>query len=267
MNFQANQIHFHFGLGKPVRILQLTDVHISLADERNPDMIEYAAGRRNVFFKEANFPERDPLGYLEDAMEYSKNFDCTVITGDLVDFDTDACYEAAQKILAGKDYMYCAGNHEFTPRPGTDSYALRAEKLPKIQARFRGDLTFESRIVGGVNVIAAENGFVTWTEEQFEKLKFEVSRGLPILMFFHVPIADDMITLDRFIPNLKEKLGADDALIETSRKVMRYLGDEPLIKGFLTGHGHNNGLFQFCGKPCYMVGGLFKGIVGEITVD
>ena len=62
MNFDSNKIEHHLGLEKPVRILHLTDIHLSLADDRNENMIQYAAGRRNTFFKEGNFPERDPVG-------------------------------------------------------------------------------------------------------------------------------------------------------------------------------------------------------------
>jgi hypothetical protein len=33
MNLKSQKFHLHFGLEKPVRILQLTDVHLSLADD------------------------------------------------------------------------------------------------------------------------------------------------------------------------------------------------------------------------------------------
>lgn len=112
MNLKPNQIHLHFGLEKPIRILHLTDVHLSLSDERNnEDMIPYAAKRRDVFFREAEFPERDPVGYLKEAMDYAKEFDCTVFTGDVVDFNTYKNYDTVKEILAGKDYMFCPGNH------------------------------------------------------------------------------------------------------------------------------------------------------------
>jgi len=52
-----------------------------------------------------------------------------------------------------------------------------------------------------------------------------------------------------------------------TRAVMEYLAQEPLFKGFCGGHWHVNSFIDYVGKPCYVVGGLFKGIVGEITVD
>ena len=265
MNFDSNKIELHLGLEKPVRILHLTDIHLSLADERNENMIQYAAGRRNTFFKEGNFPERDPVGYLEDAMEYAKGFDCTVITGDMVDFVTYANYDMAGKILAGKDYLFCAGNHEFTPKPGTDSMELKRGSWDYIQSHFRGNMHIESRIVGGVNIIAADNGFRLWTKEQLDLIKGEVARGLPILIFCHVPIADDMMTTEG--KDSARKLGYTEEEILQSVETAQYLRDEPMIKAFFAGHGHHNQYWDFHGKPSYMTGGLFKGILGEITID
>ena len=268
MKLNPNRIEFHLGLKKPVKILHMTDVHLSLADERNENMIEYSAGRRNTFFKEGNFPERDPVGYLEDALEYAKDFDCTVFTGDVVDFNTYLNYDVAKKILAGHDYMFAAGNHEFTPKPGIDSYEIRANVQDYVQSHFRGDMYFESRIVGGVNIVTADNGFTTWTEKQYEQLKAEVAKGYPILLFTHVPIHPDLLRSDWYNrPNLIDKMGGNEEMIETSVKVMKYLAEEPLFVGFCGGHWHVNATIDFCGKPCYVVGGLFKGIVGEIYVD
>jgi len=265
--FQSNRVELHFGLEKPVKLLQLTDVHISLTDERNADMTERAAKRRDVFFREANFPDRDPVGYLQEAMEYAKNFDCTLITGDLVDFNTYRNYETVAEILAGKDYMFCSGNHEFTPNPGIDSYQLRADTLDYVQSHFRGDLFFESRIVGGVNVICADNGYHTWTEKQYEQLKAEVAKGLPIVLFCHVPLNKSMMDPNSYQRDETKKLYVTEEEAQTSAKVVRYLAEEPLFKAFFTGHGHHNDLFDFEGKPCYMTGGLFKGIVCEIFID
>ncbi len=116
-HLKSKVVNFHFGLKKPIRILHITDAHLSLADDVDGDeMKEYAARRRNVFFNEANFPERDPVGYLEEAMEYSKEFDCTVFTGDVLDCTSHANLETVKRVLAGKDYMFCAGNHEFCPK-------------------------------------------------------------------------------------------------------------------------------------------------------
>ena len=265
MNFQSNVTRLHFGLPKPIKILHITDVHLSLADDIDgDDMKEHAALRRNTFFKEGGFPERDPVGYLEDAMEYSKSFDCTVITGDVLDFTSHANCKMAKNILAGKDYMFCAGNHEFCPKVGIpDSFDRKSEIFDCIQSNFRGNMDFESRIVGGVNIIAIDNSYFIWTEEQFEKLKFEVSRGLPCVIFCHTPITHKHMRHD---PHHKD-LAVADEVVEFTRKVNDFIINEDTIKAVFAGHLHKNGEEDLGNKKGYVLGALFKGIVGEIIID
>ena len=161
MRLKPEAITLHIGLEKPIRILHFTDVHLSLADDIDGEgMKEHAMQRRHEFCREANYPERDPVGYFEEAMEYSKNFDCTVITGDVIDFISHANCQTAKSILAGRDYLFCAGNHEFCPKVGKpDSFERKEQMLEEIRSLFRGDMLFESRIVGGVNIIAIDNGY------------------------------------------------------------------------------------------------------------
>lgn len=265
MKFKSNQIHLHVGLQKPVRILHLTDVHISLADDLDGDDMKYhAMRRRKTFVEEAEYPERDPIGYLEDAMEYAKGFDCTVITGDVLDFTSHANCETAKRLLAGKDYLFCAGNHEFCPKVGVpDSFARKAEKFEDIQSLFRGDMAFESRIVGGVNVIAMDNSYFTWTADQFEKLRAEVARGLPCIVFCHCPLTAAHMRHEPHHPDLT----VSDEEVAFTRSVTQYIVEEPAIKAVFSGHYHNSATEVLGEKTGYILGGLFKGIVGEITID
>lgn len=265
MKFKSNRIELHFGLEKPIRILHLTDVHLSFADNVDgEEMKEHATHQRGIFVREAEYPERDPVGYLEEAMEYSKDFDCTVITGDVLDFMSHANCEMAKKLLAGKDYMFCAGNHEFCPRVGVpDSFERKESKMDEIQSIFRGNMVFESRIVGGVNVLTIDNSYFIWTEKQFEQLKAEVARGLPCILFCHVPLTCAHMNHNPSHPDL----GVSDEVIAFTHKVTEYIIEEPAIKAVFSGHYHNTSLEKLGDKTGYILGGLFKGIVGEILID
>ena len=264
MNLKSNITTLHLGLKKQVRILQLSDVHIALADDIDgEEMIARSARQRRIFFEEAGHPERDPIGYLQEAMEYARSFDCTVITGDVLDFNSHANRETVKKILAGKDYMFCAGNHEFCPRPGIDSFEIKAAAMDEVQDVFRGNMVFESRIVGGVNIIAIDNSYYVWTDEQFKKLKAEVERGYPCLLFCHSPL-----TCGNMQHNPTHSiLTVSEDVIGFTRKVTDYIVNEPAIKAVFSGHYHNNGTEQLGEKKGYILGGLFQGIVGEIIVN
>ena len=58
-----------------------------------------------------------------------------------------------------------------------------------------------------------------------------------------------------------------DEVIAFTRKVTQYIIDEPAIKAVFSGHLHMNGTEQLGEKTGYILGGLFKGIVGEILID
>ena len=275
MYLKPKQITVHAGLEHPVRILHLTDPHLSLANEQDAEqMKEKTAARRDVFFREAGFPERDPVGFLEEGIAYGARFDATVITGDVLDRITFGNLEAARGILAGKDYLFCPGNHEFVRAEYPELFSLKAEKRALLQTVFPGNLNFESRIAGGVNLIAADNSYYLWSEEQFELLKKEVSRGLPILLFCHSPLEDPMRTMQPgstrrvdVITAFVRQAGATDEMIKTSCRVVDYIAREPLIKATFAGHFHGTFEIPFGDKTTYILGGLFKGIVGEILVD
>ena len=276
-HLRTDTVNLHLGLKKPVRILQLTDVHISLADERDvekpllptvKDPLEFAAKRREIFFKEAaqrrqdayqetTGNQLDPIGYLQEAMEYSKEFDCTVITGDLIDFNSWANYDVAREILAGKDYLFTPGSHEFCP----NSFETKAKHMDAVQSVFRGNILFESRIVGGVNVVAMDNGYHMWTEEQMKLMKTEIARGLPILLFCHAPIRGE------YHPQ-GGGLQLSEDLLKLNLEFNQLLQDEPLIKAVFCGHMHTAKHYLGSSpKPCYIMPSLFTGVVGEIVID
>ena len=273
MFLKPHRIHLHFGLKKPVKILQITDAHFCLAHENDSyaDINVAIVGRRG-FNNEANYPERDPLGFFEEAMEYSKEFDCTVLTGDIINNMTKTNLEVCEKVLSGKNYMACFGNHEFCTldfteekgfRNNPDSFDRKNENMDMVQSYFHRNMVFDSRVVGEVNVITMDNGYFVWTKEQFELLKREVSRGLPILLFTHVPLTCSALHHN---PTHSD-LPVSEEEVEFTRSVTKYIIEEPLIKGIFSGHWHCNMTETLGEKTIHILGGLFKGIVGEIIID
>ena len=264
---KTRKTELHLGLQKPVRVLHLTDIHLSLADNADGDsMKRHARGRRAVFQGETNADDEAKLpGLLREAMEYGRQFDATVITGDVLDFVTHGNLAAAQEILAPYDSLFCAGNHEFTPRVGLpDRFSNRAAFYDRVQAAFRGDMTFESRVVGGVNLITMENGLYVWYPGQLEKLKREVARGYPCVIFCYVPLTSPELN------HTPEHTGleADEETIAMTRRLTRYIDETPQIQAVFAGHEHRNLTLALpSGKPCYVLGALFDGTVGEIVID
>lgn len=269
MYLQSKIIPLHLGLEQPIRILHLTDIHLSLADSEDSEaQNEWATRRRTVFFNEAKAPQRDPVSYFEESMAYSEEFDGTVITGDVLDGLGHSNLEEARRILKDKDYLFCVGNHEFCAMRSDAEKERRADVIKELKTVFRGNLSLEGRVVGGVNLVVADNSACYFTKEQFDRLKQEVAKGYPILLFTHCPLEDRMRPLDPEVHGKRIESGiATEEEIAVTYEMVEYIAQEPLIKATFGGHWHLDTELALGDKTTYVLAGLFKGIVGEIHID
>ena len=162
------------GLPAPLKLLHVTDSHITRGDP---------TGQQAWWFN------RDYEGCAEDyflmAMEYAKQNGLTVLhTGDLIDFQSEENFAFVDEHLQGVDYIYAAGNHDFynhVERPVEDDENKR-RKTPLYAPHIKSKLYFDSRILGGVNVVTLDNSYYTVKEDQLQALKKEVAKGYPVLL-------------------------------------------------------------------------------------
>ena len=262
---QIEKITLQIGLLQPLHIAHMTDVHLSLADERDPHLIKHAAQRASVFNDEAGGPPDPPAEYLKKALAYAgKHCALSVITGDMIDFMSEATLETARDLLEGHDYMFTAGNHEFCPKVGIpDSQARKHDVFLNVQKFFRGNMYFESRIVGGVNLITVDNGYYNYSAPQIDALKREIKRGLPILLFSHVPLSDRMIRLEA----QHKDLVPDEYMKEQNRRFLALVESTDLIKAEFAGHWHTSHKNTLpSGIPEFVTPGLFKGAFTHIEI-
>ena len=47
---------------------------------------------------------------------------------------------------------------------------------------------FNSRVVGGVNIVGIDNSYYRFADWQFWRLRREVAKGLPVVLAFHDPL-------------------------------------------------------------------------------
>ncbi len=239
------------GATAPFQILHLSDTHLTRADLRD--------GERKVKLAETRlpiFPEAEEV--LQAACDAAKQLQVPIVhTGDLIDFVSLANLEAAKKFTDENDCFMAAGNHEFSLYVGEakEDAAYRNQSLEAVQAAFKNDIRMSSRIIGGVNFVALDNGYYLFEEEQFEFLKQEAAKGLPMILLMHTPLYEHTLyekmmshspcayltgvpteLMKSYPPDRYEQQLAD----ETTLKVMEYINDQPLIKALITGHLHFN---------------------------
>ncbi len=242
----------HIGLEKPITILQISDTHLTLCDERDNARKAALAAHRATIFPEAE-------GYLNEAEVLVKQEGYLLVhTGDLIDFVSAANLDRAARFANACDVMMVAGNHEFSQYVGeaAEDAAYRAMSLDRVQAVYHNDIRFSSRVVGGVNLIGIDNGYYLFDKEQFDAFKCEVAKGLPILLFLHVPLYsealyDHCLAIGKTsayltaVPDEKMRDYPPERRIQqtadkVTREMVSYIKAEPLIHAVFAGHLHHD---------------------------
>jgi len=255
------------GLPEPLRLLHMTDTHVNLPGPGNPTEEAYTE-------------------HFAAAIEYAKAHGLFVIhTGDLTVYNTPENFAFAKKMLSEVDHITLIGNHDLTlpGKIGHNDPVMGAQVFPVVQSYFDHDLTFSSRIVGGVNFVSINNIHYRFKPEQMERLKAEASRGYPIILLLHIPLFDSeeaaiMAAKGRKFPHMltppekyrtiyEERNWARQCGDEATYDTVRYIGSEPAIRVIFAGHLHerHDGICD-CGKRQIITNGVFQGYVREITV-
>ncbi len=188
MKYLSNELNV--GAEKPFTLLHVSDTHLCLADDRDDERKIQLAAHRTTRFPEAE-------ATLAEIERVAKEKNLTIAhTGDLLDFVSWKNIDEAKRFCDEHDVFMAAGNHEFSLYVGeaVEDAAYRNQSLEKVQAAFKNDIRFSSRKINGVNLIAIDNGYYLFEQEQLDALKAEIALGLPIILFMHTPLyAEDLV--------------------------------------------------------------------------
>lgn len=271
------------GLEKPVRLLHVTDSHIAEAyDSEGEELVTHARARTAAF--EKGVPGRS-RNFFDKAREYVAGEGITMVhTGDLIDFLSEANFDFLDRAFEGIDSIYAAGNHDFCHFVGRAKEDLfyKRENMKKIAPHIKENLVFDSRVIGGVNIVTLDNTYYRITDGQTDMLRAEAAKGYPILLFMHVPLYVKGFAKERMKRDpcayvvaapreLLYKYPTDrfyqQAPDEATLRAVEYIKSEPLIKALFTGHCHenhsevlDNGVVQ------YITGAGYNGDAREIVV-
>ena len=256
-----NIIHtiVHVGATAPFTAIHASDTHLTYADMRD--------GQRKVdlvAWRLPGFPHAEAT--LAGLGKLSKELNAPILhTGDLIDYVSLANLEAVKAFTDTHDVYMATGNHEFSLYVGEakEDAAYRNQSLPAVQACFKNNIRMDSRIIGGVNFIALDNGYYTFEPEQFAFLKAEAEKGLPMVLMMHTPLYDPAlyeIMMGRcpcaYLAGVPEELTRcypEDRYIqqmadEVTLEIMEYIANEPLVKAILAGHIHANCETVYAGR-------------------
>lgn len=242
------------GLDKPLKVLHLSDNHLALCDERDNDRKMALAARKAA-------RKDEMLAYLNEEIAYGEeNCDLIVHTGDLIDFVSRANVDYARELLKNEKILFIAGNHEFSQYVGEAwedlSYKMNSYKSLNADGKGLGvNLLFTSRAVGGVNFVGIDDSYHQAEDWQTERLRMEVAKGLPVVLFMHAPLFEQRLydySIEFWNDGTAYLVGCDEEHLLTypeyaavdqrptaaTKRFVEYVNGEKQIRAVLAGHLH-----------------------------
>ncbi|MBO4902990.1 MAG: metallophosphoesterase [Lachnospiraceae bacterium] len=183
------------GLHSRHDIFFLADSHISLCDERDPELMEKAVVRGSMFTTDDITPQ-DRFDLLIDAAD-SDESPFVLLGGDIIDSAMYASIDYVRDELAklDKPYVYYMGNHDFEYGDEYFSQKAYSEYLPRLDD-LRGHQSYQISEYDDLVVFAADDHNSQVDADVLKAFKDVIARGKPVVVALHVPIesrADDAL--------------------------------------------------------------------------
>ncbi len=181
-----------------IKIMQITDTHISIDDEKEADFMVYGERMRKAY----NYPRRSFTGdtsvttfdNLDNILSKAKseNIELLILTGDIVNFPSAASVNYVYERLKGTGipWLFISGNHDwhYEGMEGTPD-SLRNTWINKSLLPLYNNLNplFYSIVIHGINFVGIDNSTGEVNEEQVEFLKDQLKKKEPVIVISHIP--------------------------------------------------------------------------------
>ena len=279
---KLKRIRVEIGLDKAFSVVQASDSHITYVsaedfEKLDDKTMEWYLSRSRIF--------AGGIPSLAAALFYAKKKEIPFFhTGDLFDFPSYGNLSMLKRDFAGRDWFFAPGNHEYHGwGPGTPAIRFgktaedRAAGRRLMEPYFPNPFPVASRIIGGVNFVQYDNGGFSdhmgfW---QFERVKKEFAKGLPVVMLCHMPffteeLVDQMVTRKKLV---REKINAGHLQGVPwcnnwggRMEMFNWLKTQPLLKAVICGHLHGEFVVDFApGVKQYVAAANYNGAVYEFT--
>lgn len=241
------------GLQKSYRILHVTDVHVTLWDDRDEHTVIADGahkGKRLVLdfgvkrakhFTADGISTNDKFTILCDCLkEYGASFaDAVVFTGDILDFYTDAAFEFMMENLnkLPMPYLFVLGNHDYIFSNHDDDFTFgRFAKL------CGGSFQLQKYKLGELTLIGLFNGEYFYDRQTLALFSEAIEEEAHVLVFQHVPINSP--SLEAFFAEIGKNnvvIGADNCPSkDDSKDLFMHRIDRPdsPVRALICGDSH-----------------------------
>ena len=176
------------GLSAPLTVCHITDSHLCECDARDHEALQaYARQREDMFTR------RHPgilTKRLREMIRLSQDADILVLTGDIIDFPSAANADALAECLEENHIplLYTYGNHDKNPYLFEENEAALQRNLAHLRSILPDDPTYAHLDAGGVRFVGLDDSLYQISPVQTEKLKADLSCGLPVVLCMHIPL-------------------------------------------------------------------------------
>ena len=249
------------GLAGEVRVLHVTDSHITVSDDRDLPFREFAARMDAAFVASGAGSaggKPTPLECLDAALGTAVDCgaDLVTLTGDIVNNPSETSVEAVTEKLksTGIDFLYTAGNHDwhYEGMEGSSEELRRSWRDRRLRPFYRGNPSCESRVVGGIELVTIDNSTYQVDDEQLAFFREAAGRGRPMVLLIHIPLA--IVELDHILCGHPDwGAGTDENYIierrrrwpesgnaRTTEEFVRAVSAAPNLVAIMAGHTHRD---------------------------
>lgn len=249
------------GLDDTLKIMQITDSHISIAAENESGLMKYGERMHKAYMYPRKHYSLDTsettFEYLDGLLQMAKKekIDLLLLTGDIVNFPSVVSVKYVYDRLTetGIPWLYISGNHDWHYE-GMDGNidSLRTTWIGKsLLPLYKGlNPLYYSKVINGINFIGIDNSTNQVNDKQIGFLKDQLAREEPVILISHIPY-----DLNNGInqPGMKSLI---DVISSNCNKIV----------AVIAGHVHRNS-YYFTGNLCqYTSLPAFQGAALTISV-
>ncbi len=238
-----------------VEIIQIADIHFNYTNEKDEENEEVMLTKKHRMWNK----DGQSIEAAVKAMDFAKDYDQTIITGDVLDFLSYGAMELMDKYIWDVDpnVIVTTGGHEYLRQMQTgvaDKTSVES-RIKILEEYWRHDMWYLSRVIkDSVMVVQFDNNWCRYVDNQVERfrndLKIAREKGYTVLIFQHEPISTGKPE-DAKLPAIREYDGAYNNFYdrfggypETADKATAEVyslitENADIVRGIFCGHMHS----------------------------
>ncbi len=246
------------GIRQKVKILQISDSHISILNDSEKEYEQYGQRMHNAFRSVKHFETGEtglPSERFQNLIRYGirEQVDLLALSGDILNYPskTSVAFVKEQLDQAGLPHMYTAGNHDWHYEGMEGSadelrdYWCKNSLLPL----YSGGIYASSGMIGDVNVVMIDNSTYQVNEEQLAFFRNELKKGYPVALIVHIPLYIPGMNMccghpdwgweaDRGYEIERRQRWSKSGNLQTTTAFVKEVSESTLIAGVFAGHWH-----------------------------